>query len=1119
MRASPGKMPIFPTHLCIAMRLAFTCLTILLSALCSCLSAQTFYLGIGSSSSDEGGSCIIAAPDGDLLIGGYKDDSAMVMKVSQLGEVKWATTLSQSTGNVPRVYSLAITSDNYIIGCGYNGVGSSTLFGGGFYFKMDMSGNLVWAKRESHPTDVYHQEIIHNTAIGQYQMASVLHYMSETWADVQISEIDPVTGTFSASSPRYNLSPVPYLDDIQTAVFRQGEGTYFSGRIYLNGSSMSSMRPFLFKLSLTGVPIYAKSYVLPVSGNARLYGEKLVHTGDGLAMTYCGNHSGVTTTYVCGLLGIDTSGTLLWDKYYDITSSPAEVCYSMAYGGTDFYLCGYMGNSPDRDIFVIKTDSAGNLLWAKSYGEAGSDDYTDNWGDAAVVHGGSLWITGVSISGGNSDLILMRTDLNGDISCHTPGILSATTTVVTPYTGVLPITSLPDPVPHITVIGQSTHMASDCMLSLSLGNDTSVCASLTLDATVAGATSYVWQDGSTGPFYTVTSPGTYWVIASEGCCNVSDTINVMFTAATPFTLGPDTMLCAGSTTTLTPYPLPGAGTSQLWNTGETSLSITASGPGLYWLQETSPSGCVFTDSILILDATPVIPLPGYTEACEGDIVLLDAGNPGSSYTWSTGETTQTILATVPGTYSVTVTNAWGCTAIDSTIILFYSFPVNDLGADISSCDDPLHSWDMSCAGCVYLWHDGSTLPTYSSSGPGWIWCEISTGPGCTVRDSLFITLFPPAVVMLPDLIEGCEGDTLLLDAGNPGSNYIWSTGETTQVIYASTPGAFSVSVTNAYGCSDADTVLISLYAYPDPDLGPDVNVCPGTTLAWDLSCPGCSYLWQNGSTLPSYTTSGYGWVWSEVTTGPGCARRDSVLITLLPTVNIHLPDSVPLCPGDSVVLNPDSAGLYPGALYTWSNGTTGNTTTIHAGGFYSVTVSYPGFCDGTALVFAEELPILTVDLGPDMELCRTNEIRLNAPAHGGNIFWSTGESSEEIVVTSSQTVWVQVSNECSLDADTLSIHLFRTTDVPYLPSAFTPNGDGLNDVFKPVCNQPELDGFFFRVFDRWGKVVHEQQDLASFWDGNFQGEPAQEGVYAWRMKYFDCDGKEAESAGTLSLLR
>ena len=199
--------------------------------------------------------------------------------------------------------------------------------------------------------------------------------------------------------------------------------------------------------------------------------------------------------------------------------------------------------------------------------------------------------------------------------------------------------------------------------AIDIGNDTVLCSGsiLTLDA--GGGSSWLWSTGATTQTINIATSGTYWVQAGLGTCVASDTIQVTITPVS-VNIGNDTAVCNGDIVTLNA----GAAASYLWSTGEITQSINVTQPGIYWVIVTN-GNCSATDSINVSNLVIAASLGEDIVTCESHSVSLDAGSTGTSYLWSTGETTKNIEVTKSGNYWVQVMagNCIGYDTIEVTI--------------------------------------------------------------------------------------------------------------------------------------------------------------------------------------------------------------------------------------------------------------------------------------------------------------------------------------------------------------------------------------------------------------------------------------------------------------------
>ena len=323
---------------------------------------------------------------------------------------------------------------------------------------------------------------------------------------------------------------------------------------------------------------------------------------------------------------------------------------------------------------------------------------------------------------------------------------------------------------------------------------------------------------------------------------------------TPPNLGPDTLICAGTTLQLMPDS---TYASYTWSTGATTSSISISAPGVYWLDV--PSGCGLARDSIVVGTIPIsVSLGPDVAHCIGDSSTLQATTSFASYQWSTGATTPSISVQNPGQYLLQVTNSQGCTAQDSIVVSL-------LSSDTSSSTMNL---------CV-----GSTFNFYGQvlSAAGTYQTTLSNVNGC---DSLVYL----SVVM--------EADTTLLSMTICADSILSFNG-----LSISNPGAYTVHLTNQNGCDSM--VVLSLSEWPLPIVSvSDTFVCAGTCV--DVIPSGAlNYTWdvaQNPSgsisVCPTQTT-----VYTVVgTDANGCQSipvQATVQIDPIPNPNFYIdPDQV-----------------------------------------------------------------------------------------------------------------------------------------------------------------------------------------------------------------------------------
>jgi hypothetical protein len=279
--------------------------------------------------------------------------------------------------------------------------------------------------------------------------------------------------------------------------------------------------------------------------------------------------------------------------------------------------------------------------------------------------------------------------------------------------------------------------------------------------------------------------------------------------------------------------------------------------------------------IIVEDNDPVVVLPPDQMLCPGQAYVINASGIPGNYLWQDGSTFSTFTVSQAGTYSLSVTNLCG-TGSDSIVVNYIdSLSSPDLGADVNLCPGEQYIFYAGVSGVNYLWQDGSTADSLLVSGAGIYAVTISDA--CTSAfDSVAVAISNnPPQVDLPASMSLCQSDTLIVDPGISGVQFLWNDGSSASTLSITNPGAYSLTVSNSCGM-DTDTIqILDAGSAPTVDLGQDIGLCPGeTSLVQPVSSGVISWLWQDGSTSTTYTVS-----------TPGMIRFRYLIIAVL--VMIH----------------------------------------------------------------------------------------------------------------------------------------------------------------------------------------------------------------------------------------
>jgi gliding motility-associated-like protein len=578
---------------------------------------------------------------------------------------------------------------------------------------------------------------------------------------------------------------------------------------------------------------------------------------------------------------------------------------------------------------------------------------------------------------------------------------------------------------------------------------------------------YVWQDGSTNSDYSITTPGLYQVTLDDGCGVSTDEINVsVLDAPDPFSLGADTILCAGDEIVFSFDPALG---DFQWQDGSSSPNYVIDGGGFYELTISNMCG-MFSDDLEVAEVPiPDVDLGPDQQLCAGESIDFDFDTNFGEYLWQDGTNSGSYSITNPGVYAVTMSNACG-SASDQLIVDLISAPVFDLGDDITICPAQLPiTLDVGNAtnASFFEWQDGSANSQYQVTTSGSY--SVTVSNDCfSVADQIevFLEDAVPVVVLPPDQTL-CPGQTFLLDASSISGNYLWQDNSTSSTLTVNQQGTYSLSVTNQCG-TGSDSILINyLDSLSPPDLGPDINLCPGAQYIFYAGVPGLSYTWQDGSTADSLLVSSGGIY--ALTISDACTTAfDSVTVTISNNPpQVALPAFLSLCQSDTIIVDPGVSGVQ----FLWNDGSISSTLSITSPGEYSLTISNSCGTDADTIQILDAGSAPTVDLGQDFSLC-PGDVNLIQPLSSGvnSWLWQDGSTSPTFTASAGGIISVQATNVCGISYDTVVV--LSLPDVPILQlgsdTALCPGETFTLNISSPGVNILWSDGSTSTNFDVTG---------------------------------------------------
>ncbi len=382
--------------------------------------------------------------------------------------------------------------------------------------------------------------------------------------------------------------------------------------------------------------------------------------------------------------------------------------------------------------------------------------------------------------------------------------------------------------------------------------------------------------------------------------------------------------------------------------------------------------------------------------------------------------------------------------------------------------------------------------------------ELTSPEGCVETDELEVFLQAVPVVDLGTDPGLCEGDVYQLDAGNPGLTYDWSTNDTGQFVNVNESGSYSVSVTDEFNCVGVGSVDLVFNGNPEVNLPEQASICDDDNVVLDAGNSGMSFLWNTSDTTQTIETNVTGTYSVTVTNEFNCSSSDSSNLVVNDYPIVDLGPDLEFCDGEIIILDAGN----PGMVHSWSNTEDTPTINVTESGSYIVVVDNEG-CISSDEVFVQFNPLPLDPMPNDTIVCfddLPNGLYVNGQNPGATFLWSNGETDRENFINQAgvSRVTITTPNGCSQIFDLL-LEEICNGDFLYIPNSFTPNNDGLNDVFK--IDGSRMASLQVTIWNRWGDIVFQSQEKQPVWNGSDRGGEyyVESEVYVYQVyyQYFD----------------
>jgi gliding motility-associated-like protein len=470
-----------------------------------------------------------------------------------------------------------------------------------------------------------------------------------------------------------------------------------------------------------------------------------------------------------------------------------------------------------------------------------------------------------------------------------------------------------------------------------------------------------------------------------------------------------------------------------------------------------------------------------------------------------------------GIYSITAKDSGGLFFTIKDTIANIAAPISKAVATTAGCDGTGAVITVSNTGGTAPFQYSLDSLNFQSSN---VFNNVSAGNyvvvvkdsnQCIVKDSIQVSKYPVPAVFIGNDTGACAGQTILLKAP-AGLQYQWQDGSTGNLYAAKTTGLYWVKVTNQYNCFAIDTINIVFKPLPSFSLGNDTSLCTNQVLNIKISSAPitASYLWNTGNTTSALLINDPGLYWLKVSDS-GCVSTDSILVNYKPLPTVNLGKDTILCEGNILQLNTGNSDSY-----LWQDGTAASSYSVSQQGTYSVQVTKNN-CVNRDTINVDYLYKPHFTLGADQFICKGQPLVLDPSLTDANLLWQDGSRNKTFTVTMPGLYSLSATNKCGSVSD--SVLITQGVCNLYMPTAFTPNGDAKNDVFKAGFGE-DITTYHLQVYNRFGQLVFETKDKNAGWDGRLNRKEQPAGAYIWLVQYSIASNKTTQQLkGTVLLIR
>lgn len=482
------------------------------------------------------------------------------------------------------------------------------------------------------------------------------------------------------------------------------------------------------------------------------------------------------------------------------------------------------------------------------------------------------------------------------------------------------------------------------------------------------------------------------------------------------------------------------------------------------------------------------------------------------------------IASKAGSYLIRAKLETSCKVIEDSIKvnIFPSAYSLNLGNDTFICPNQDLYLNTHVQFKSYKWKNGSSDSFFLAKASGQYYVTVSDYCNNSKTDTIVVLPATNVSFDFLPLYSKCNSDTISIHISSDLNNYVFQPSINSNYsnneikVWSNADLNYFIKATTSQGCLVSDSLRIKVSHSSPIYLKNDTTICEGDTVVLKAPDGFESYTWNDGSNTKEHIVKITGKSWLYAVDSNNCVSSDTTNVFMNSKPALFLGTDTTICSNDKYTIKPGNSFV----SYLWQDGTKNTNYTTTSLGIYWVKVTDSKGCTNTDTVRIIGYKSIPINFLKNIDsICVFEPKDIYALGNWSTYLWNNSLPTSYITIGKPGTYTLEVSNkEGCFAKDTIKVINKECISGIYFPSAFTPNDDGKNDLFKPIVHT-SVAKYHFAIFNRFGQLVFETTSSTMGWNGKLNSADQDTGTFVWYCQYQMQGQIERKEKGTLVLFR